>query len=97
MHPEVAQEVEHRIEADLAQQIRRGDVARISERLTWQQRAEEMSVNVDDASGPIGQVRHDVGRTQQAAIDREGVDEGLERAAGRALRATKSIAPAGLS
>ena len=78
-----AKKAEHGLQADHPQKIGGRHVAGIGERLAWQHRSEEMSIGIVDAGrATLGQVGHDVGRLEHAALQGERVDEGLQRAAG---------------
>lgn len=84
---EIVQETEGRIQTDLLEQIGRRHVARIGQGLARQQRSEERAVRVVHARRAFRQIGENVGRLDHAALERQRVDERLERRARRTLDA----------
>ncbi len=82
--PQLAKQAEALVEADAAQQQHRGHVARVGQRHPRQQRPHERVVGVGDAAGAALEVVHQGGGPDDAALERHGVEEGLERAPRRA-------------
>ena len=82
---EQAQIEEGLVEADRLGEIGGGHVARIGERPARRHRAEEAAVGIGDGAGAERGVEQLGFRRDGAALQRQGIDEGLQRAARRAL------------
>ncbi len=90
---DIVQKLEIRLDPDATDQIRRGDVARIGERLARRHRPEIEPVGVVDSGRALGNVRQEIGRLQRVALESERIDEGFQRRARRTRRTREVEAP----
>ena len=82
VQPGAAQGVEPALKPDAGQQRGRRHVAGVRQRLPRQQRAQVVAIGIGDAARTFRRIGHHVAGREHAVVERQGIQERLERAAG---------------